>query len=255
MWGRAREGTTEDAGSWSPQLGVKYRLMEALTLKTNIGKYVREPSFFELFGDRGFFTGNTDLKAEKGTNFDAGFEARWPGPDERLKNVTCGAAYFHNTVEDLITRVYDARGVGRSVNISRSLIRGVEASITIDLLKHFRVIGNATWQDPVQENEIEAFDGKILPGRFKRSYLGRLEVFHGPVKVYGEYVTEKGMFYDAPNLLKAEDKREVNLGASFLFRSFTVTLEAKNVGDEQYEDFNGYPMPGRSGYLTVQYKF
>lgn len=255
MWGRGQKGTTEDEGFWNPQLGVKYRVLETLTLKTNIGRYVREPSFFELFGDRGFHTANPDLKAEEGTNFDVGFESRWVGPNEWLKNVTLSAAYFHNTVDDLITRVYDARGIGRSVNISSSLIQGVETSVKIDLLKHFRLIGNATWQDPVQENEIEVFDGKILPGRFQESYLGRLEAFYGPVKVYGEYVTEKGLFYDTANLLKAEDKREINLGASFLFRSFTVSLEARNVGDEQFEDFNGYPMPGRSGYLTVQYKF
>jgi iron complex outermembrane receptor protein len=255
MWGRSLEGSTKDETSWSPQLGLKYLVFEGLTLKTNIGRYVREPSFFELFGDRGFFTGNADLKSEKGTNFDVGFEGHWAGPDKWLKNLTWSAAWFHNTVNDLISRVYDARGVGKSVNISSSEISGVETSLKVDLLEHFRFIGNATWQNPVQQNEIEAFDGNILPGRFQESYLARLEGFYGPAKVYGEYITESGLFYDAANLLKAGDKREINLGASFLFRSFTVTLEARNVGDERYEDFNGYPMPGRSGRLTVQYKF
>jgi iron complex outermembrane receptor protein len=216
---------------------------------------VREPSFFELFGDRGFFIGNANLKPEKGTNFDVGLEARWSGPNEWLKGVTFNTAYFHNSVDDLITRVYDARGIGRSVNISSSLITGVEASVKIDLLKYFRLIGNATWQDPVQENEIKAFDGKTLPGRFQESYLARVEAIYGWAKLYAEVLTENGLFYDAANLLPAEDKMEINLGLSLLLRSFTVTLEAKNVTDEQYEDFNGYPMPGRSAYATVQVKF
>lgn len=255
MWGRSEKGSTEYISSWNPQLGVKYRPLEILTLKANIGRYLREPSFFELFGDRGFFVGNDDLKPEKGTNFDAGFEIRWGGLNDWLKDINVSAAYFHNTVDDLITRVYDARGIGKSVNISRSVIEGVEMSFKVDFLKHFRLIGNATWQDPVQENEIEAFDGKILPGRFQESYLARFEAFHGPFKVYAEYLNEKGLYYDSANLLEAKDKREINVGASVAYRSLTVTVEVKNVGDEQYEDFNGYPMPGRSGYLMVQYKF
>jgi iron complex outermembrane receptor protein len=255
MWGRTQPGSTENNGSWNPQLGVRYRVLEGLTLKSNIGQYVREPSFFELFGDRGFFVGNAGLKPEKGTNFDVGLEARWSGPNEWLKGATFNTACFHNSVDDLITRVYDARGIGRSVNISSSLITGVEASVKIDLLKHFRLIGNATWQDPVQENEIKAFDGKTLPGRFQESYLARVEAVYGWARLYAEILTENGLFYDAANLLEAEDKKEINLGLSLLLRSFTVTLEAKNVTDEQYEDFNGYPMPGRSAYITVQVKF
>jgi iron complex outermembrane receptor protein len=32
-----------------------------------------------------------------------------------------------------------------------------------------------------------------------------------------------------------------------------LTFEAKNLEDDQYEDFNGYPLPGRSYYFTVKY--
>lgn len=255
MWGASQKNSTVNEGAWNPQLGLKCRLLDGLTLKTNIGQYVREPSFFELFGDWGFFVGNPDLKPEKGTNFDAGIEARWPVNDKVVQNIAFSLDYFHNTVTDLITRVYDARGVGKSVNISSSLIKGVEASIKVDLLNHFRLIANATSQDPVQESKIEAFNGNILPGRFQKSYLGRFEAFYGPAKVYGEYLIEKGLFYDSANLLEAANKRVINVGASFVIRSFTVTIEVKNVGNDQYEDFNGYPMPGRAGYLTVQYKF
>ena len=254
-WGMRRKAATVTDGAWNPQLGIKYHMYENLTIKTNLAQYVREPSFFELFGDRGFLVGNPDLKPEKGTNFDIGFELRFKGTDPGIQNVTLGFAYFHNRVDDLITRVYDARGIGRSVNISSSLIRGAEGSMKIEFLKHFRFIGNATWQDPLQESQINAFNNKILPGRFQEAYLARMEAFYGPVKVYGEYLAELGVFYDAANLLAATPKGLFNCGASVLLWSFTVSLDLKNIGDAQYEDFNGYPMPGKSASITVQYKF
>ena len=116
-------------------------------------------------------------------------------------------------------------------------------------------MGNATWQDPVNKSQIKAFDGNILPGRFQNAYLGRLEARYAGVKVFGEYVRETGMYYDSANLLPAKDKNEVNGGISWLFHSFLFSLEGRNLTNEQYEDFNGYPMPGRAFYFTVGYRY
>ena len=63
------------------------------------------------------------------------------------------------------------------------------------------------------------------------------------------------MYYDTANLLKAEDKKEINACVSWLFRSFLFRLEAKNITDNHYEDFNGYPLPGRAGFFTVKHSF
>lgn len=255
IWDLPLEGRSRDEDYISPQIGLKCRLLDWVTLKTNVAKYVREPSFFELFGDRGFFIGNDELRAEKGVNFDAGFEINWLPINWLLQRVSCNAAYFKSDVDDLITRVYDARGIGRSVNISESEIQGIEAGINIDFLKHFRLVGNATWQDTENKSEIKAFNKKKLPGRFEKSYLGRIEARYKGFKVYYEKTIGEGLYYDTANLLRAEDKKEINAGISWLFHSFLFTFEAKNLGDDRYEDFNGYPLPGRSYYFTFRYSF
>ncbi len=251
--GESLEGRSRNENYVTPQIGVKYRLLDWLTLKTNIAKYVRQPSFFELFGDRGFFFGNEDLKEEKGVSFDAGFEVRWMGSGNWLRRVSYNVAYFRTDVDDLITVSYDARGIGKYDNISEARIEGVEMGVNLEFLKYLRLVGNATWQDPENRSEIAAFNGKQLSGRFEESYLGRLEAVYGGLKVYFEYIAEKDMYYDTANLLEAEDKEEVNAGMSWLFRSLLFSFEAKNIGDHHYEDFNGYPLPGRSYFFTLKH--
>jgi iron complex outermembrane receptor protein len=251
--GTPLEGMSRDKDYFSPQLGLKHCPLGWLALKANIAKYVREPSFFELFGDRGFFIPNEELKAEKGVNSDVGFEITWLTSNRWLKRVSFNAAYFRSNVDDFITRSYDARGIGRSENISDARIQGIASGINLDFLKHFRFVGNATWQDAENRSQIEVYDGKKLPGRFERSYLARIEANWGRFRVYCENIIEKGMYYDTVNLHKAEDRDEINAGISWLFSSLLLGLQAKNLGDDRYEDFQTHPLPGRSYYFTVKY--
>lgn len=247
--------TSKHSDYVSPQLGVKYRVWDGIWLKSNIGKYYRPPSFFELFGDRGFFYGNEDLKPEKGINFDTGLELHYQNSNADIFNrISMGTTYFHSKVDDLITRVY-SHGYGKAVNISHSSIHGVESHVQLDLLSYFKLIGNATWQDTENKSERRDLNGKKLPGRFDVSYFGRMEIYLNPFKIFGEYVVEKDKYYDAANLLKAKDKQEINAGMSWVYHSWLFSFEIKNLKDNRYEDFNGYPLPGRAYYFTVKYDY
>lgn len=255
IWGTSLQEKDDSDNYLSPQMGVRYAPLHWLTLRSNVAKYVREPSFFELFGDRGFIVGNPDLKEEKGINFDLGAELSRQISHAWLQRITCNMAWFRNDVDDLITRVYDARGIGKSVNIPGSLIQGVELGVSVEFLDFFRIVCNATWQDPENHSNIGAFNGKNLPGRFKKSLMGRVEFRHSGFTVYSEYLQEEDMYYDTANLLKAEDKKEFNAGISCVWRSLKLSLEGKNLKDDIHEDFNGYPSPGRSFYLSAKYNF
>lgn len=239
-------------GYTNPQLGIMYRPHTWLTVKSNIARYTREPSFFELFGDRGFFIGNDELRAETGINFDFGFDLRYR-TGTPLQRISWRVAYYQSEVADIITRIYDSQGVGKSVNISRSRINGIESSLKADLFKHFNVTVNATWQAPINYSENTASNYKYLPGRFQRSYLGKIEIKKPNIKYFAEYRYESGLFYDTANLLKAPDKKAVNAGITYFFSSFSLTLEGKNLLNKQYEDFYRYPQPGRSFYATLKY--
>jgi iron complex outermembrane receptor protein len=245
----------ESHGYLNPKVGLRYALVDWLTLKTNVAKYIREPSFFELFGDRGLFVGNSDLKAERGVNFDIGPEFNYAPYDLYLNKLSVSIVYFRNSVNDVISYVYNSRGVGQAVNISNSTTNGLETDLKIDLIKHLSFTTNYTWQSAMNENAIKAFNGKKLPGRFEHSVSTRLEGKFSFIKPYYEFLYASGLFYDSANLLPAPIKREHNLGIAFLIEKFTITAEVKNIGDDHYQDFNGYPTPGRSYWLTANYSF
>ncbi len=255
IWGISLAEENRSDNYLTPQIGLVYGPLGWLKFKTNLAEYVRQPSLFELFGDHGLVIGNPDLKEEKGLNFDIGTECRWTAPVDWLQRLSFSAGYYYNDAEDLITRVYDARGIGKPVNIPGALIQGVEVGATAEFLHHFRAVVNLTRQDPKNQSEIKAFDGKRLPGRFESSFLGRIEARYAGITVYGEYIKETGMFYDTANLLPAADKKEVNAGISWTYGTWLIRLEGKNLENASYEDFNGYPMPGRSFFASVKYTF
>ena len=255
IWSLPLESSTKNTHYISPQVGLKYRLTPWLTLKTNVAQYTREPSFFELFGDRGFFIGNHALKSEKGINFDFGFKIKQKKTGlSWVENFACKLVYFRNDVDDLITRTYDSIGIGKSVNISGSCIEGIEAELDFNFLEYFRLIANATWQDPENQTKHYSKENK-LPGRFEYSLGGRLEAKWKGCKIYYEHTTEKEMYYDTANLLKAEDKDVSSIGATWLINPVLINFEVRNLGDQYYEDFNGYPSPGISWFLSIKYNF
>jgi len=240
----------------TPQVGFKYRLFRGVILKSNLAQYVRYPSFYELFGDRGIFIGNTALKPEKGINFDAGIEWNRHVEYPWLDQISAGADYYESRINDLITRLYDARGIGKSVNIARAVIRGVEMEFSADLFDFLKITGNGTWQDTKNENTANPnVYGNQLPGKFRLALMGRIEARFQHIRIYTEYLHASGMYYDTYNLLDASTKNQVNCGTSLLWKQFQISIEARNIGNDWFQDFNGYPMPGRSYFATIKYDF
>ncbi|WP_198013902.1 TonB-dependent receptor plug domain-containing protein [Desulforegula conservatrix] len=249
--------SSEDRYYFSPQFGLLYTLNDSITMKSNIAKYYREPSFFELFGDRGFFEGNERLVPERGINFDAGAEFRQKCLHEYVQEIFFGATYFHDRIYDLITRTYDARGVGVSVNVPGALITGVEGLAGIRFFGRTGLYFSAVLQNP--DNLTSGLKGNQLPGRFSSKFTVRAEtgtdIGLNKFLTYAEYIGENDMYYDTPNLLSAEDRRFVNIGAEYGIGDFTTCFDIKDITDGRYSDYRLYPSPGRSFLFTVKYKF
>ena len=236
------------------QLGLKYDLTSWLALKANASQSVRVPSFYELFGDRGITVGNADLLPERSRNFDVGFRLN-PRCQGVLDDLSFEVTAFRHKVDDLILFVYDARGIGRAENFSRTVTKGVEVSNSFTLLKHLRITQNMTWQDPRNLSDVEAYENKLLPNRSQSEYSGKVELFDSKRKLYFEITRTGTYFRDMANLVQAPSQTIANLGVSFKYGAFTVGFEVKNIADRRVEDIAGYPQPGRSFFVTLQAEF
>ncbi len=236
-----------------PQLGLRLALTERGALRANAAWYARPPAFFERFGDRGFVIGNPRIEAETGTNLDLG--VRWQGEGSgRLHEWQLGLTGFYSDVQDLIAFIYDARGVGRAVNIGRAEILGLEAEARAALETGTRFSLNLTWQDARNRTPVAAFDGKRLPGRYRTTInlevMQRVERFQFTYRLrYAE-----GLFYDRPNLLPADTVLRHDLGVTARLGAWRLRLQVENLTDTNFQQFNGFPTPGRAWYATLTYR-
>ena len=249
----------EEKSYVSPQLGIRYQFQSGLVLKANAAKYTREPSFYERYGDRGMVMGNPELKAEKGINIDLGFEFNRFSVLPNIQRFSCGAAWFWSDIDNIIIREPDSSGIIRYGNHEGARIDGIESSLNLEFLKYFKLISNATFQHTTNlDRTFSVFYKKALSGRYERSYLNRLEASAFGLRVYSEWTRESGMYYDSANLLPAKVKKETNIGASYLYKSFNISVEGKNITDEKYDDYSClhfYPKPGKIIIFKVLYKY
>ncbi|MBN2041945.1 MAG: TonB-dependent receptor [Spirochaetes bacterium] len=248
--------SVEENDYFSPKFGFLFKPVNWIRFKGNVAEYYREPTFSELFGDRGFTTGNVDLKPEKGLNKDIGFELAFQIKNNFfLQRLNFEMVYFESDIEDLIVFIYDARGIGKAQNLSDAEIKGVETTVSIDLFKYFQLSCNYTRQYPVSHSNIDYKDEGKLPGRYEKALTSRLEMVIPFGMIYYEIHYESGLNYEEAGLLITESKNEHTAGLKLKWSNYMLNFEVKNITNDEYLDYKNYPEPGRAYYLTLKYNY
>ncbi len=234
------------------RLGMKIQVTDWFLVKGNVADYMRVPNFFELFGDKGAVVGNTDLKAEGGQNRDVGFRLH---KDRAVfaEGLVWEVVYYNNEVDNLIQFIEKSAAVSIPKNIGKARIWGIEMNTSAVLWGFFRLGGNYTFQEAVNRSPIPHLKGKILPNRPKTELSAKVEFLLGWGRIYYEHNFEGDNFLDQANLRPVIKARTVvNLGISIrLFGHLKSTFEVKNISDNQIADIVGYPLPGRSYFITL----
>ncbi len=242
----------------SPKLGVALTVSEGVTVKGNVGRYFRAPDLTELFGDRGVVVGNSDLEPEEGLNLDVGLQLN------ALRFALLGGVtgffeitYFYTDSDNLIVFVQNSQRTSMAENVGRATIMGVELSSAFTSASGISLSFNYTYQNTEDKSDVPHYNGNSLPDRPKHDLFARLEKVFGRFSVFYELNYTGTTYLDRANFKESRRGAVHNTGVTIsnaLFAGVKAGFEVKNFTDNQVKDAIGYPLPGRSFYVTLTWK-
>lgn len=257
-----------------PRIGTVWRLgrAKALHLKSHGGRYFRPPDFTEMFGDRGAIRGNPDLTPERGWQWDIGL--RWSPGEPETRRHTIDLTYFENHAQDQIVYIQNSQRTAIPINFSHARTRGIEGAWTLTLHEWLDSQSNLTWLASTNLTDSRQLHGNQLPG-VPQWELSQATSVHlrDTLRLGHTFSYTAGNYWDATNLFLSAP-RPIH-GAFLRWRSGSWSAEAsvlnltdRTIGQadrnpmsprddtlipQPLTDFVGYPLPGRTGLLTLRW--
>lgn len=240
---------------WGIRMGLSARLGKQFDLQAHRGIYRRAPSFFELFGNRGAVIGNPGLQGETGHNSDIGLVYR-SSHTQPTRISLFELTYYHNRVRDLIRFIHNSQQVSKPYNIGQALLRGIETRWQAQVLSLLTINGNYTYQRAENQAPFSFEQGNDLPNAPRHRLSNRLEVKQSSWRCWFEFQRESQHYLDRANLRPVAQRTLYHGGLHHaLIASTALTLEVRNITDNQVADLWGYPLPGRSYSMTLDHLF
>lgn len=240
---------TDDARRYSSaNFGILYAYSNRLHFHTNVSRNSRIPQLFELYGDRGLFNGNNELKPERAINADFGVRLK-------VGSFESKSSIFYRTLKDGIFISYGSSGTGQAINISQSQIVGVEADNKYDFNEFFSAALMTTFQDSQEISESTDRDGNSLLGLYRLSNTVSVSVADKQMVYSLEYRHQSGGFFDRSNDAPIPKQNQVNFNARWDFKPMSLEVRVDNIANNKFLDFNRYPIPGRRFFITAKTNF
>lgn len=276
------EGELDDEGrnmstlGLAPRVGTRVRPWTGIELRATAGRYFRPPTLTELFGNQGYLIGNEGLRPERGRTIDGGVVL---DRDLGELGVYAALAGFGTWSEDLVQWV-SAGAVARPTNVDGARLRGMESALAlVPASRRLTLHANYTLLDTRNDSPDPTVNGQPLPGRprhelFVRGsagqglWLGR--VWAEPRVLYTVELTA-GTTLDTAGRLRFPPRLVQGIGTELhLGHRVHLAIEVRNLLDVRtttvlvrdvsgarprptgFQDFLGYPLPGRSVWGSVR---
>jgi iron complex outermembrane receptor protein len=263
----------------SPRLTARARLAGDLAVKGSAGWYVRLPTLLELFGDRGMIVGAPDLLPERGPSADLGVvwapAREVPTDVGPIDRILVEAAAFAARPRDTIALISTAGFVARAENVGATSRRGAELVLAARFSRTLSLTASYTRLATAQQTIDPSLRGKPLPrtpghlgyGRAElaRRLAGRLASLWSDVAVQSTATLDAAGFRRVPAraLVGAGARLELTFGLAAAFAvanlggTRVVTIPPERPIDPPVRtalaDLAGYPLPGRSFYLSLDW--
>jgi iron complex outermembrane receptor protein len=243
------------ARAQTPQLGFRWHPRQSITFKGNWGRSFRQPTMLELFGNTGSVTGSADLEPEEGLNRDIGailsLESWWG-----IRSVFLELVYLDNRIDNLILFFPNSQFTSRPTNIGSAQIRGWEVSFASLLWNRLRFAGNYTRLESKDTGPIPYYHGNQLPGRPRNEAALFFDYSFRRWDVTYEFQWIGKNYLDPANLrpVPAREIHNLALRLNLFAGRVSVTAQSQNLTNDRIRDVNGFPLPGRSFYITARFQ-
>jgi vitamin B12 transporter len=222
-------------------------LIGTTKIKANFGLGIKEPTLMESYSGSPYAKGNPDLRPEKTVSFDAGIEQHFNSNRGALE-----LTYFQNRFKDQIGYAISdpITYAGSYFNIGKSRARGLEISLSRDLVWKISLSGAYTFLDSEVLESTSSFDpvydkGQELLRRPRHS--GSIDLkwksgrwtFGGSVLLVGARTDSD---FASLGMTRNKGYHVVNLLANFsLMNEVSLFMALNNAANEQYMQVLGYP--------------
>ncbi len=243
-----------DGSTFSPKLGVMYRLSRDTTFRATAGKSFRIPTLYDLYrtwkSSSTTYRANPNLKPEKAYCFDAGVEQKI------LEKITARVTFYYNDVDDLIYSVGES--VKDKQNVGKVEIYGLETELSYAPFEKMDIFLNHTFNSSriVKHSDASLEDKYLTYTPEEKWSFGCL--FFDPklldVRLTGRYTGS--VFSNDANTQKLDGYFIWDVSFSRKIGAVTeISLSVDNLQDRSYQEYRGVLAPGRTVIGSVKVVF
>ena len=249
----------------NPRIGglipVYYRDHIQIDYKINLSKESRIPSFIELFGERGTILGNSTLAPETSTNMDTGFSVI-----RKFSNFTIqtDSSIYRKNIANMILFAPNSQYFLKAENLDSASIRGIEISQKIKAPYDFTFNFVYNYQKAINDSQNDSTKGNYLPLRPMHQFYGNISKSWGNLQTSLDTLFIGANYRDRTNDPSQYQSSRTIFGAQFSYiyqplsdseNKLIFSIDIKNITNKKVYDFIGYPLPGRSVYVSLSYHF
>lgn len=241
--------------SWNIGATYSFDNDERYKLKGNIGNAYRLPSFDDMFWpESSFAVGNPDLSHEKADIYDIGLLLQLT---ESFKLET---TFFLHNVNDIIQWNPGPGGKWTPKNMGKAEMKGVEIEtsymLEAPLLNgYFEGRLNYSYLSALNKTEGLLYDKELINrSMHKGNFILIYNHFSDTIiSIDCSYTGDKYITSANTKIFPAYFLLDLNVIFP-IKESFKFTGYIKNVLNQTYQDYRGFPIPGISGGINIEYR-
>lgn len=244
---------TRSANAWNPQGGLFYSLTDTGKVSFTISDKTRFPTIKDKYSYRlGTAIPNPDLKPERATNYELGYQ------DVLFKRIALKTALFYRDVQDFILQVTVPNPSNprtttlQNQNIGHVEQYGFEIDLSGQILKTLDAGVNYTYLD---NNNRSNSDKLTSVPEHKLFTYAKYTPFR-PLSFLADMEIDSKRYSSTNGVRIAKGFTLVNVKAMYeIARGLQIEAGVRNVFDKNYALDEGFPMPGRTYFSNLTYRF